>query len=176
MYESPRRAPRTGYESPRRVPTTRYKSPRLWPTTGYKSPRRWPTTGYKSPRRWPTTGYNFTLRRAAAAPCLSRSHPRHVHTPTPSTVLTLVVEVIWRPHISFPRGNLVHNFAKPGNLTLKIEEPGNLALCKLSGPGNLVQNFSNPCKLAQLCAKPGNVAHFEEFDQVSWTKPYLFIY
>ena len=65
-----------------------------------ESPRLWPTTGYKSPRRWPTTGYNFTLRRAAAAPCLSRSHPRHVHTPTPSTVLTLVVEVIWRPHIS----------------------------------------------------------------------------
>ena len=71
----------------------------------------------------------------------------------------------------FP-GNLVHNFAKPGNMTLKFEEPGNLSLCKLSGPGNLVQNFSNPGKLAQLCAKPGNLAHFEEFDQVSWTKPF----
>ena len=34
-----------------------------------------------------------------------------------------------------------------------------------------IDNFANPGKLAQLCAKPGNLAHFEEFDQVSWTKP-----
>ena len=71
----------------------------------------------------------------------------------------------------FSPGNLVHGFANPGNLTHKFEVPGNLALCILNGPGKLVHNFANPGNLAQLCAKPGNLAHFEEFDQVSWTKP-----